>query len=164
MAWENVVRQTSAGWAANNPTLLDNQMGIESNIRNGVETDTGMGKVGNGVTAWNDLPYWVPSSISQNSQTGNYTLALSDIGKHILETGAGKTITIPANSSVAFPIGSAISFIATDAGGCSIAITTDTMTLANSTTTGTRTLAQNGVATAIKIAATSWIISGVGLT
>lgn len=103
-------------------------------------------------------------SIPQNSQSGSYTLQLSDSGKHIYETGASKTITIPANSSVAFPIGSAITFIATDAGGCSIAITTDTMTLANSTTTGTRTLAQNGIATAIKIASTSWIISGTGLT
>lgn len=103
-------------------------------------------------------------NIPQNSQSGSYTLQLSDTGKHIYETGASKTITIPANSAVAFPIGTAISFIATDAGGCSIAITTDTMTLANSTTTGTRTLAQNGIATAIKVAATSWIISGTGLT
>jgi len=46
----------------------------------------------------------------------------------------------------------------------SIAITTDTLTLAGSTTTGTRSLAQNGVATAIKVASTSWIISGAGLT
>jgi hypothetical protein len=46
----------------------------------------------------------------------------------------------------------------------SIAITTDTLTLANSTTTGTRTLAQNGIATCVKIAATSWLISGAGLT
>jgi hypothetical protein len=37
------------------------------------------------------------------------------------------------------------------------------MTLAGAGTTGTRTLAANGIATALKIAATSWIISGVGL-
>jgi hypothetical protein len=46
----------------------------------------------------------------------------------------------------------------------SIAITSDTLTLVNSSTTGTRTLAQNGVATCIKIGATSWLISGAGLT
>ena len=45
-----------------------------------------------------------------------------------------------------------------------IAITTDTMTLVNSTTTGTRSLAQNGIATAIKVSSTGWIIAGWGLT
>ena len=55
MAWENVVKQTAAGWTANNPTLLDNQIGIESNIISGVETDSGAGKIGNGVTPWNSL-------------------------------------------------------------------------------------------------------------
>jgi hypothetical protein len=38
------------------------------------------------------------------------------------------------------------------------------MRLAGAGTTGSRTLAANGVATAIKLTATEWIISGVGLT
>ena len=50
------------------------------------------------------------------------------------------------------------------AGNLIIAITTDTMYLANSTSTGSRTLAQNGTATALKITSTSWIISGQGLS
>ena len=45
-----------------------------------------------------------------------------------------------------------------------IAITTDTMYLAGTGTTGTRTLAQYGMATAIKMTATTWMISGSGLT
>ena len=45
-----------------------------------------------------------------------------------------------------------------------IAITSDTMTLAGTATTGSRTLAANGIATAIKVGTTSWIISGTGLT
>jgi hypothetical protein len=48
--------------------------------------------------------------------------------------------------------------------GLSIAITTDTMTLANSTTTGTRTLAQNGIATLTKVGTTNWLIAGTGLS
>lgn len=103
-------------------------------------------------------------TVPQNHQTDDYTLVIADSGKHIYQTGASKTVTIPSNVTVPFPIGTAITIIATDAGGCSIAITTDTMTLTNSTTTGTRTLAQNGMATAIKVTATSWIISGTGLT
>lgn len=103
-------------------------------------------------------------NIPQNSKSADYTCVAADSGKHILQTGASKTITIPANASVAYAIGTALTFVCTNASGCSIAITSDTMTLANSTTTGTRTLAQNGVATAIKTGTTSWIISGTGLT
>jgi hypothetical protein len=45
-----------------------------------------------------------------------------------------------------------------------IAITTDTMYLAGAGTTGSRTLAAYGMATAVKVTSTSWIISGNGLT
>lgn len=105
--------------------------------------------------------------IPQNAQTGNYTLVMADAGKHIYHAsgaGAGDTYTIPANASVAFEIGTAITFVNSATDSVSIAITTDTMTLAGTTTTGTRTLAQNGVATAIKVTTTAWLISGTGLT
>jgi hypothetical protein len=101
-------------------------------------------------------------AIVQNSQNAGYTLVLSDAGKHIYFATAG-AFTIPANASVAFPIGTAITFVNISTSS-TIAITTDTMYLAGAGTTGTRTLAQYGTATALKITATSWIISGVGLT
>jgi hypothetical protein len=107
-------------------------------------------------------------TIPQNSQSAAYTLVLADSGKHILHPSAdttARTFTIPANSSVAFPVGTAITFINQNgAGVVTIAITTDTMRLADDGGTGSRTLAANGVATAIKITSTEWIISGVGLT
>jgi len=106
--------------------------------------------------------------IPQNSQSTAYTLVLTDAGKHILHPSAdttARTITIPANSSVAFPIGAAVTFInQASAGVITIAITTDTMRLAGAGTTGSRTLAANGFATAIKLTSTEWIISGTGLT
>ena len=104
--------------------------------------------------------------IPQNAQTGNYTLVLADTGKHIYHaSGAGAaTYTIPANGTVAFAIGAAVTFINLSATSISIAITTDTLTFSPAGTTGTRTLPQNGIATAIKITSTSWIISGSGLT
>lgn len=105
--------------------------------------------------------------IPQNSQSANYTLVAGDAGKHILHPsggGASDIFTIPANASVAYAIGTAITFVNRDSNAVSIAITTDTMYLAGTTTTGTRTLAQNGVATAIKVESTVWIISGSGLT
>lgn len=107
-------------------------------------------------------------SIPQNSQSAAYELVLADAGRHILHPSAdttARTFTIPANSSVAFPIGTAVTFVNQNgAGVVTIAITTDTMRLAGAGTTGSRTLAANGVATAIKLTATEWIVSGVGLS
>jgi len=73
--------------------------------------------------------------------------------------------TIPANASVAFPIGTEIEMINQNAGGViTIAITTDTMRLSPGGTTGSRSLAANGRAVAKKISATEWMIWGTGLT
>jgi hypothetical protein len=107
-------------------------------------------------------------TIPQNSKSEAYTLVLADSGKHILHPSAdttARTFTIPSNDSVAFPVGTTITFInQNDAGVVTIAITTDTMRLSSAGTTGSRTLAANGSATAIKIASTEWLISGSGLT
>ena len=101
----------------------------------------------------------------QNSQSGStYAVVIGDAGKHLYFTGATVTATIPANSSVAFPIGTTIAFIASSATTLTIAITTDTMYLGGTGTTGSRTLAAYGMATAVKVAATTWFISGTGLT
>lgn len=100
--------------------------------------------------------------VPQNAQNAGYTCVLADAGKHILMGTAG-TFTIPANGSVAYPIGTVLTFI-NNTTSSTIPITTDTMTLAGSATTGTRTLAANGIATAIKVGSTSWLISGTGLT
>jgi len=106
--------------------------------------------------------------IPQVSQSAAYTLVLSDAGKHIYHPSAdttARTWTIPANASVAFPVGTAITFVNdASAGTITISITTDTLVLAGTGSTGSRTLAANGMATAIKIASTRWMISGPGLT
>jgi len=106
-------------------------------------------------------------NIPQNSQSAAYTLVAADAGKHIFHPSTdanARTFTIPANSSVAYPIGTAISFVNMTSQVVSIAITTDTMYLAGTGTTGTRSLAQYGTATALKIDSDKWIISGAGLT
>lgn len=105
------------------------------------------------------------SNIPQNSQSAAYTLVAADAQKHILHPAAdnnARTYTIPANASVAYPIGTCITFV-NKINTLTIAIASDTLTLSPAGTTGSRTLAANGVATAMKIAATEWIISGPGL-
>jgi hypothetical protein len=106
-------------------------------------------------------------NIPQNSQSAAYTLVLADSGKHIFHPSTdanARTFTIPDNGSVAYPIGTAITFINMTAAVVTIAITSDTMYLSSAGTTGSRSLAQYGSATAIKMTSTTWLISGSGLT
>ena len=110
-------------------------------------------------------------NVPVNSQSTAYTLVLADAGKIIFHPGSdnnARTFTIPAASSVAYPLGTAITFINLAATASTIAITSDTMYLSSAGTTGSRTLAQYGSATAIKVSGLSssgvWIISGSGLT
>ena len=106
-------------------------------------------------------------NIPINSQSAAYTAVLSDSGKVIFHPSSdanARTFTIPANGSVAYPVGTALTFINMTAEVVTIAITTDTMYLSSAGTTGSRSLARYGSATAIKIDSTSWLISGSGLT
>lgn len=107
-------------------------------------------------------------NIPQNSKSAAYTTVMADKGKHIFHPSADTTAriwTIDSNANVAYPIGTAITFINQNgAGVITISITADTLRLAGAGTTGSRTLAANGVATAIKVTSTEWIISGTGLT
>jgi hypothetical protein len=49
--------------------------------------------------------------MAQVSTAVNYTLVLGDAGKHIYVTATGRTITVPANSSVAFAIGTVVTVV-----------------------------------------------------
>jgi len=106
-------------------------------------------------------------NIPQVSQSANYTTVLSDSGKHIFHPSTdtnARTFTIDSNTNVAYPVGTAITFVNMSSSAVTIAITSDTMYLAATGTTGSRTLAQYGTATALKIASTTWLINGNGLT
>ncbi len=93
----------------------------------------------------------------QNTQNGNYTLVLTDAGKMIYKAsgGAGETITIPANSSVAFPVGTIVVIVNDGGGDLSIAITTDTLEVYDGAT-GTQTLGDNNKAVIEKVTSTLW--------
>ena len=96
--------------------------------------------------------------IPQNSQTSAYTLALSDIGKHISITTGG--VVIPANSTVAFPISTTIVIFNDSASTQTLSITTDTLRQSGTTNTGTITIKAYGVVTIMKVASTVWVGSG----
>ncbi len=80
-----IISQPTAVWDANNPTLQANELGVCSDLRDGVETDTGIARLGNGVDSWNDLPNFNPTNSSQvlfsylaETVTYNDTAALAD--------------------------------------------------------------------------------------
>lgn len=119
--------------------------------------------VTSGLAGTNNVGY---QNVPQNSQSTAYTTVLADSGKHIFHPSSdnnARTFTIDSNANVAYPIGTAITFINL-INTVTIAITSDTLTLMGAGTTGSRTLAANGIATAIKVGTTSWVISGTGLT
>jgi hypothetical protein len=102
-----------------------------------------------------------------NSQSTAYTAVLADAGKTIYHPASDandRTFTIPANSSVAYAVGTVLTFVNLSANDLTIAITDDTMYLAGDGTTGSRTLTEYGIASAVKLASTTWLISGNNLT
>jgi hypothetical protein len=143
---------------ANTPTLVTPVLGTPTSGTLSACTVDGTDSVG-----FRNVPV--------NEQSTAYTLVLADAGKviyHPASDNNARTFTIPAASSVAYPIGTALTFINLAATASTIAITSDTMYLSSAGTTGSRTLAQYGSATAIKVSGLSssgvWIISGSGLT
>ncbi|MBO59911.1 MAG: hypothetical protein CL440_06875 [Acidimicrobiaceae bacterium] len=92
------------------------------------------------------------------NKTGNYTMVLADAGKCItMNSGSNYTLTIPANSSVAYPVGTTLTFVRLGSGTVTIAITSDTL----SSKDGNKKIAgQYASATAIKTASTTWVLIG----
>ncbi len=158
------------------PSLASAVTGSDPIANNAASTQTISGNFGITWTVGATANYTLPGidcsigfrNIPQNSQSAAYTTVLADAGKHLYHPGAdttARTWTIDSNANVAYIIGTAITFINDTSGGViTIAITSDTMILAGVGTTGNRTLAANGIATAVKMTATRWIISGTGLT
>jgi hypothetical protein len=167
-----VAGSVSANGATLSPTELGYLDGVTSAIQtqlnakasSGANTDitaldqdvtiTATGTIAADTIGYRGLP--------QNSQTASYTLALSDAGKHISITTGG--VVIPANGSVAFPIGTTIVVFNNSGSNQTISITTDTLRQAGTANTGSRTLAQYGLATCVKVTSTVWVISGAGLS
>lgn len=100
-------------------------------------------------------------------KNSNATTVLSDRGKHWYHSdGNAYTWTIDSNANVPYPIGTEITFVSNATAGVNItlAITADTLVFISAGTTGSRTLGRYARATALKVAATIWVIDGVGIT
>ena len=103
--------------------------------------------------------------IPQLSFSGNTTIALSDAGKHYYSTTAGNlALTLPDNSSVAFPTGAALTVVVNAAGNVLVNQGTGvSLYMAGSSTTGNRVVGAYGLASVMKVAANTWVINGTGV-
>ena len=134
----------------------------ELNILDGVTATYAELNILDGVTATaaeiNKLdgfsPLGINNSEAQVSKTDDYTATLAEAGTRVdFGAASGKTFTIPANASVAFPIGTIIIVSKSGANNLTLAITSDTLI-------GSTTLSATTACLLVKIAATQWIRIG----
>ena len=107
-------------------------------------------------------------TVPQNAQTTNYTLQLSDAGKHIYYTQSSNTILyIPTTSNVAFSNGTTIMIVSRTSSSANVTVSPNTgvsMFLAGNTTSASRNVTTYGMATLIQVAANTWFINGTGVS
>ena len=100
-----------------------------------------------------------PTTLSTSAQTSSYTLVLADAYKLVeMNVATGNTLTIPLNSSVAFPTGTQITVIQTGAGQTTIAGTSGVTV--NSKDGNLKIAGQWASATLIKRATDTWVAIG----
>jgi hypothetical protein len=105
-------------------------------------------------------------NIPQVSLASNVTTALTDSGKHYYSTSASNlALTIANNTSVSWPIGTAISIVNANTGNILINQGTGvSLYLAGNATAGNRVLSTFGMATIMNTAANVWFINGTGVS
>jgi hypothetical protein len=154
-------RDTAANWTASNPTPAQGEPCLE--------TDTGLGKFGDGATAWSSLPYsWVKdisdkddAAPAQNPQTGTtYTFAKADAKKLVTASnGSAQTYTVPPQASVAWVAGTVLRVVNLGAGVVTFAAGAG-VTVANTTAT----LGQYDAAQLVRTGSDAWVVvKGGGL-
>jgi hypothetical protein len=144
-------------------TLTNKTIDAASNTLTGVATLTGTQTLTNKTLS---SPTITSPAISGgtvtyalNSQTASYTLVLSDSNRVIpISNASANTITIPPNSSVAFAIGSVITFIQTGSGQTTLQAGSG-VTI-NSEGGKLKIKAQYAFAGVIKVDTDSWVAFG----
>lgn len=98
-----------------------------------------------------------PAVVAINQQSGNYTLVLSDKDKMVeLTSSSAVTITIPAEASVNFPVGTTLMLVQIGTG--QVTVSNSGITLVSAS--GTKTRARYSVASLVKRGSDSWLLSG----
>jgi len=101
---------------------------------------------------------FAPSTLVTNAQAASYTLVLTDKDKLVeISNASANNLTVPLNSSVAYPIGSQINILQTGVGQTTV-VATGGVTI--NATPGLKLRAQWSSATLIKRAENTWVLIG----
>lgn len=117
-----------------------------------------------GITSSNRADAFGYKGLPLNQRTSAYTLVMSDMGKLVYTTAGAFAVTIPANSTTAFPIGTELILINEDAIKTVAPAAGVTLVQGGTAASGTRTLAIGAVATLVKVGTDRWFISGAGVS
>lgn len=133
-----------------------------------VKGDVGLGNVDNtsdaakpiSTATQTALDGKAPSTVAVSAQTASYTLTLADAGGAVEVTSAtATTVTVPPNSSVAFPVGTVIELAQIGAGQVTVAAGAG-VTIQNRAGAALTLAAQYSVATIRKRSSDVWLIAG----
>ncbi len=157
----NAIKSTPI--ASSQPLVITSTPDITFNI-SGLTAITGAGIAGvdqlyidDGAGGTGKSLQYMDFGIPIDNKTDNYTTVLADGNRMItLSNAAAKVITIPANSVVAYPVGTMIIVLRLGAGEVDVAVTTDTVRAP----VGKSNRARYSVLQITKIAATEWVVTG----
>ena len=151
---ETLTNKTFTSPVTNSPTLTLSTSSSTTDARLSWDATNKKLQVGNGTISLD----FASSNVITNAQVASYTLVLADKDKLVeISNGSANTLTVPLNSSVAFPIGTQITILQTGAGATTI---TATGGVTINATPGLILRAQWSSVTLIKRAENTWVALG----
>ena len=151
---ETFTNKTFTSPVTNTPTLTLSTTSSTTDARISWDTTNKKLQVGNGTISLD----FASSNVITNAQVASYTLVLADKDKLVeVSNASANTLTVPLNSSVAFPVGTQITILQTGAGQTTI---TATGGVTINATPGLKLRAQWSSVTLIKRATDTWVALG----
>jgi hypothetical protein len=138
----------------NTPTVTLSTTSSTTDARMSWDSTNKKIQVGNGTVATD----FASSTLVTNGQIASYTLVLTDKDKLVeIANASANNLTVPLNSSVAYPVGTQINILQTGAGQTTV-VATSGVTI--NSTPGLKLRAQWSSATLIKRATDTWVLVG----
>ena len=151
---ETLTNKTFTSPVTNSPTLTLSTSSSTTDARISWDSTNKKLQIGDGSKTLD----FIPSHVVTNAQAASYTLVLADKDKMVeISNVSANTLTVPPNSSVAFPIGSQIRVLQTNSGQCTI--TAGAGVTVNGTP-GLKLRAQWSSATLVKRGTDTWVLIG----